>query len=444
MTLGPGPSAVALERSGPALAGRVWSTSGLVTSGSPGLLGWAFAALPVLALLGGAGFLWPLIGPVCLLGLLDARDGRLPGGGVVLVAFVGWAGLTSLPLVTEGLGPVLLGAYRWLVLVSLVGVFLHVANRLDRQAAVRIVSTIMVALWCCLVGFGVLSFAAPFLSVTTPVQALLPQAFLANSYLADLTVFRLSEVQVVLGEVTTRPSAPFAYANGWGSAFVLVTPMTAAWLVAGRRGSRRVFGLALMAIGCIVAIASLNRGVWLLLVVMALYLGLRSRHRVRLFAAALPLVVVLTVGVLALTPLGDRVEQRLAVADESDRTRTSIVTESVAAVLDAPLVGYGAPVERQVGVPIGTHGFAWYLMIAHGLVGFALFTCWLVVAVATGFRAVGPVGQAAHLTLLVALIQMPIYGLLPQLPLVGAAAAVCLHLRPRAGGPAVAFPGSPR
>ena len=266
----------------------------------------------------------------------------------------------------------------------------------------------------------------PLLEIPTVAHCALPGGFLSNSYLFDLTRFRLSEIQWVKGELTTRPAAPLPYANGWGSLFVLSTPMAVAYLISGV-GLRRLAGIGIAVAGIVVAIASVNRGVWLLLGIAGVIWAIRLATKKAQALLILPAAVLALLGLLTFTPLGDRVDERLEIAGESDRTRSGNVAESIEVAGESPIVGHGAPQEGRGRVPVGTHGLAWYLLVSHGFVGLALMVAWLLQVLVLGAGHSSPVASAARLTVLLTVLQLPIYGLLPHLPLLGAAAAVLSH-----------------
>ncbi len=75
--------------------------------------------------------------------------------------------------------------------------------------------------------------------------------------------------------------------------------------------------------------------------------------------------------------------------------------------------------------PIGTHGLIWYVMFCHGFPALAM----LLVAMFTLFFgtmiARTPTALWAHICILICITQIPYYGLLPQLVVIGIAAGIC-------------------
>jgi hypothetical protein len=81
--------------------------------------------------------------------------------------------------------------------------------------------------------------------------------------------------------------------------------------------------------------------------------------------------------------------------------------------------------------PVGTHGMLWYLMFVHGFVGLALFLTWLGGEVLRSGRVRTTDGWWTHLALVIGLVQVPFYGLLPQVVLFGIAAGLSHRERVR-------------
>lgn len=283
-------------------------------------------------------------------------------------------------------------------------------------------------------GFGALVFKGT--SAPSPFQLVLPNALVAEEYLRDLTVVRLAEVQNWLGFPLPRPAAPFAYANGWGSTLGLLTPwFVHCWIVDATPQRRRV-GLVLALAALVPIVVSMNRGLWLSLGVVAVVYAVRSAldgdrralAGIGLLAAAAGVVVVAT-------PLGSLITAKFDNAADSNAARTSVYQSALGSAFGSPLVGFGSPRRVSEDLPlVGTQGMFWYLLQSHGLVAAGLFVGWLAGVVRRAARLATPIGVAAFASVLVALVQVPFYGLLPQLPVVGVAAGICWRERLRAAG----------
>lgn len=79
------------------------------------------------------------------------------------------------------------------------------------------------------------------------------------------------------------------------------------------------------------------------------------------------------------------------------------------------MIGYGTPrpnPSNPTGPPLGTHGQMWAIMFAHGFLALALYLLFFVYGFVRGpGRSV--VGHWAKVSLLIGLLQLPIYGHLP-------------------------------
>ena len=84
----------------------------------------------------------------------------------------------------------------------------------------------------------------------------------------------LSQLQAVLG-TAGRPNAPFPYTNEWGNCLALLLPwLIARWWFQGTR-RQRMIALAAVVLAIVPIIYSLDRGLWLGLIVIVGYLGFR-------------------------------------------------------------------------------------------------------------------------------------------------------------------------
>ena len=85
---------------------------------------------------------------------------------------------------------------------------------------------------------------------------------------------------------------------------------------------------------------------------------------------------------------------------------------------------------RQVAAfdtAVGTHGLVWFVMVCYGFPGLALLLAWMVGMLISSARAPNPIALWAHVAIVVFVVQTPIYGLLPQIMIVGLASAVALR-----------------
>ncbi|MGH3226751.1 MAG: O-antigen ligase family protein, partial [Streptosporangiaceae bacterium] len=261
------------------------------------------------------------------------------------------------------------------------------------------------------------------LHFTAPLAAIVPNRLQANNLVLQVQLHpALSQLQSVLG-TSGRPDAPFAYTNEWGNCLALLLPwLIARWWFQGTR-RQRMFALAAVVIGIIPIVYSLDRGLWLGLIVALAYLGFRLATQGRLAVlGGLVAALVLAVIVIGLTPLQGMISQRLA-NGASDARRGSL---AVAATVDAaasPLVGYGDTRHQQGSVQsvsvgrsakcptcgngtIGGNGQLWLLLITDGFLGAALYVGFFVYGFWRYRRDRTPYGVAGGLTLLLTFVFM--------------------------------------
>ena len=399
-------------------------------SGGGALIGdlWPVAActilMPIAYVLGLGAVVW-LAPAVALLALaVRRRSLHVPTSALPLVTFALWIPITAIAV--HGAGSFAVFVYRWLLWVAVLGAFLWLCNTSERRVPTARVIDLLASLWIVLVGFGYLAILFPYVSVASPFGRLLPGGIAGNEFVSDLTIIRFAELQRFVGGAVPRPAAPMIATNGWGSTFAILTPFfVLSWLLAASPRRRRA-GWALVAVAVPPLAVSTDRGAWLSLGIGLVYVAVRLALR----GSVRPLGALLACGVLAVmvvtvTPLGSVVQARLDGAGASNDTRQSLYGLAWERTQESPLVGYGEPIPNAPDPPIGTHGLVWYAMVSHGLPGLAL----LLVAVGTllvaTFRARSRVGLWSHTVILIGAIQLPFYGLLPQIVILGFAAGIC-------------------
>ena len=187
-----------------------------------------------------------------------------------------------------------------------------------------------------------------------------------------------------------------------------------------------MIALAAVVIAIVPIIYSLDRGLWLGLIVALSYLGFRLAAQGRLAVlGGLVTALVLAAIVIAVTPLQGMISQRLA-NGASDASRGSL---AVAATVDAaasPLIGYGDTRHQQGSVQslsvgrsakcptcgertIGGNGQLWLLLISDGFLGAGLYVGFFLYSFWRYRKDRTPYGLAGQLTLLVSFVFMFAY-----------------------------------
>ncbi len=400
----------------------------------------ALPAWPVLALLWGFPVFW-LLGATVIAGialtvvmlsyLAHYRATRLVPGAYAFTAFVVW--VVPCAVMIDSTERMLGYAYRFSILVIVGTAFIYTlsaGSRLTRRAIVNGLT----AVWLFTVVGGILGLLFPETRLTTPIGLLLPDTLTGNDYVRDLFFPPFAEVQQPYGSPVefVRPSAPFPYANSWGVAIVLLTPVAVACFLQARSRLPRV----VVAVGLVAMIApalsTSNRGMFAGLVLAAVYVVVRLTIRDR----AAPVLAIAVLGVVGATVLVangllNQIQTRQHYGDSSG-TRWSLYRETFERSVQSPLLGYGAP-RPSASEPLisaGTQGYVWMLMFSFGFVGLAFFLTFLWGTTLRTWRAPGDVDLVLHSVLVVASVIIAIYGLdIMQMLSIMLAAAVLLRRR---------------
>jgi hypothetical protein len=262
-------------------------------------------------------------------------------------------------------------------------------------------------------------------------EQLLPGSVASDPFVHELVRPSFAQVQDFLGYDLGRPKAPFAYTNDWGSNFGLLFPVfILGWWGSRNRLRRRLAPLFLLA-SLVPALYSLNRGMWLSLGVGLVYVALGFAYRGRAAGVRLLVTVAVVLGaaLLLVAPLRSVVEDRLD-TPHSNEGRELLYGQAVDLVSRAPLIGHGAPQDvggNKLLPDVGTQGQLWLVLVSQGALGGAFFV--VAIAGAAWRTRRGPtVPFWCHVTLVVALVQLPFYDMLPvSLHVIALCAAVALR-----------------
>jgi polysaccharide biosynthesis protein PslJ len=373
-----------------------------------------FAGFPIWWLLGLGGFIWPILAIPMVVTLCRRRRLRAPAGFGWWLAFLVW--MLASAIMLDSADRWIAFTYRALLYASMTVVLLYVFNLSDEELPQRRLVAAIAGLWVVTVVGGIAGLVAPNWSMTSPVERVLPKHLVANDFVHQLVHPATSDIQAVLGYDLPRPKAPFAYPNDWGAVFGLGLPF--AFLAA--RSSRRpsvtpvivVVGLASLA----PVVLSLDRGLWLSLGAAVAYVAVRLAltGRTRLLRRILAIVPI-ALALLWLSPLRGVVESRFA-HPHSNQRRLDLYQEATSDVLASPLFGYGAPRPNPLNPDapsVGTQGQFWLVLYSHGFVGVAFFLGWFIAEFRRTKRMATGLEMAAHISILIALVQFPYYEMLP-------------------------------
>ena len=391
--------------------------------------GWAVTAMiagyPLWWLLGLGGVIWLVLALPMAAWLVAQRHLQLPRGFPLYAVFLCFVAASVVQIDSgERLAGYLLRG-SWYLAAGIL--WLYLANT-EAKIGVRRLVGMVVVLWLASVVGGWLGILLPHVEFASPVTSLLPANVAHNELVHSMITPGFAEVQHSFTGVLTRPKAPYFYTNGWGSAMALLTPFAiGAMTVPGIRPSRRVIEVGLIA-SVIPILLSLNRGLWVLLTLGALYTVLRRSRHSRSRGLLYVLLGLVLVGTLVVaTPLGDPVRDALGsrTADSNER-RTILYEETISRTSESPFVGHGAPrPSEETAQSVGTHGQFWMVMFSHGFIAAGL---WLTMFGVLVWRTRNPttdLGMAMHVVLVLGLLEMLFYGQIPhQLFIVVMAASV--------------------
>ncbi len=393
-------------------------------------LAWALGLAPVFYLLATVPMgLW----------LIKNRPLRLPPGSLFYLLFLMIVAASFIQLNTFGRVAIYALRSGWYAAAFIT--YLYLARHRGPRAQATLIKG-MVVLWVMIVAGGYLSILAPELQWSTPVARFLPGVLSENEFLLQLITPRSSEIQIFRFQDVTlyRPAAPFPYTNSWGSNFALVTPFMLAAIHDRSIGIPRKVLIPLLAAGAVPFYVALNRGSWLTLGIGVCY-GIVRLAIVR--RNAMPIIGLLVALVLATsaalsTGVLDTASAQLETrSEDSNETRSTIYSETLKETAKSPLIGFGStrpnPADPN-GPPLGTHGQLWAVLFAHGYLGAGLFLAFFGTAFLRS-KPEDPVPHWAKVSLLIGLLQMPIYGHLPHQLFVMMAAVVISAWGPRSYRP---------
>lgn len=405
---------------------------------------WLLAGYPVWWALGLGVLIFPILAVPMAMALLRRRSClRLPPELLLWLLFLLTIVVGMLALGVNPAGTVpgsVLGrlpgvAFRIVEYGSLTVLLLYAVNLSERELPQRRLVALLGWLFAVTVAGGVLGTVAGGFQFSSPVELLLPEHLRANGFVQSLVHPAAAQVMEVLGYDSPRPAAPWGYTNTWGNNFALLVGWfvvaAVTWRGRTRSGTRlrRLICAAVLVIGIVPAVFSLNRGLWIDLALAGGYLAVRLAAGGRLWALGTAAAAVALVGILVVaTPLGGVVQDRLQ-NGKSDNVRMFATERAVAGIWVSPVVGLGSTrntqgsdqsiavgdtpdCQRCGGHTIGGNGQLWEALYAHGLVGTACYLGFFL-AVLWRHRADGSaIGLAGSVAIVVSLASMLYYNAL--------------------------------
>lgn len=277
------------------------------------------------------------------------------------------------------------------------------------------VSRRLATFWGVIIVCGLLGVLLPNFEYKTPVAYLLPSGLADNALVRQLTVIGFADQSNFLG--VPRPSAPFAYANRWGLAVLLTLP--AALYVASRsRGMTRLMWSLLIVVSAVPIVFSLNRGLWIGIGLLALFMAVRAMRHGRVKQVLLVVAgVVAAACVVIFTSLGVILVAKIS-SDYSTNARASVYSATWQGFLGSPLFGHGSSGGSTGatvgGISLGSQGHLWTLLYSGGLLATIPFFIWLGGGFFRSSGATSGGALAVRLPLLLALPMTVIYAFVPD------------------------------
>jgi hypothetical protein len=361
---------------------------------------------PLVVLLGGFPLFWALGLPTfaasimavpMLLTLLRKRHVVFPRGFILWALFLLWSvgaivvlGVNPPNTVPDSAGERLIGyGVRELSYFTVTIVMLYIGNLSEAEFPQRRLVRLLGWFFLWTVVGGVVGMLWPHFQFTSPFERLLPGSIRNNLYVQHLVHPAAAQIQDI-GGATQRPAAPFGYTNTWGYHMTVLGVWFVAGWVIGKRLNSKVFAVAVLAVGAVVLIYSLNRAAWVGCVVGLAYLVVRLAMRQNFRPLALTLVGLLIAAfVVAVSPLHNVIGERLN-NGKSNGVRAFTTQRALELAADSPVIGYGStraaqgsstsiaigksPDCPQCGnIAIGINGYFFMLLMSTGWVGAFLF-----------------------------------------------------------------------
>ncbi len=398
-------------------------------------------AWPLAALLGGLIVWWAIgamafvatLASACMLVLMVRRGARwLPGLGAWAALCV-WVIACGLSLTQTG--SVLGYGMRALDVLNAGVAGLYVASARERLTRDRLI-VILCCTWGTVVLLGFAAILAPEFRLSTPIGRIMPGSLSSNELIRDLVNPRLAEVQQPWGaeQPFERPAAPFPYANSWGLAYALLTPVVIARLALAPSARRRLAWAVLLLASLVPALATSNRGMLgalgVALAAAALRLAAAGRWRIVLgisAGAAIAVAVAMFSGAI------DSILQRLS-HSSSTGDRFELYARTIDRALERPWLGHASPqLDPVVGVSFGTQGMVWLLIYCFGFPSLVFFVAFLAQVLVRGWRVPDVAGAWLYSAFPALVVQLPFYSLnnITMVLVVVLAAVVLRSARPR-------------
>ncbi len=401
------------------------------------LVAWLLAAYPLWWALGLSVLIFQIVAVPMLLALRRRTAILVPPGFGWLLLFLVWTCMSLLMLnytapgtVVESTGQrAFVATFRLTQYLSLATILVYLVNLNRSRLSAHGLGWLLGLFFTYGVVGGIFALFAPAFEFTSLAEALLPGGLRENSWVQSMVHPSLAQVQEIIGEPVGRPAAPFGYTNMWGAILAMLLPWYVATWVVGRRKLHQILAVAFLLLGLVPMIVSLNRGLWLALVVMVAIAAVRAavRGHGALLASTL-FAAILALTVTAITPLGNLVSERLS--NPHSNSIRELTTEKALEVSGySPLLGFGTTRDLQGshrsiaigptlecpkcgGVPLGQNGQFWMVLVSQGWIGVVLFYGLFLTALGRLWRSRSHLVFAGWLSILIGVFMSVYYDMM--------------------------------
>lgn len=393
----------------------------------------AFAGIPLWWILGTVQIVFFLMAIPMAVYLLRRRDVPVPRGAGLWLLFLVWVlgGVLVLQVDAPGAVPgesmtrYLTFVYRfgW-YLVGTVALLYVTSTR--SSLATHNITNALSWMFLALLGGGLLGVTVPTLEFPSLLEVILPRNLVGIGFVNDLIHPQVAQIHTFLGYAEPRPSAPFAYTNDWGLSTALTAPFfIVTWWKRG--GWHRIMVPISIGLSLIPIISSVNRGLWLALLVMVAFAAFRIGLKGHINALAIMVSGASVVAVVvALSPLGTLIVDRLN-TPHSNQGRTNLSSLAVGSMLEgSPFLGFGTTRDVQGNFTsiaggasdlcpacappaMGTQGQLWLLIFGTGVVGTLLFVSFFVGQLFRYMRDRSDYSLAAACAVVGCIVTLPVY-----------------------------------
>jgi polysaccharide biosynthesis protein PslJ len=409
------------------------------TAGLPGWpLAWLFLATPLWWVLGLIDVIVVPMAVVMVFYLHSRGHVRVPRGFAVWMVFLFFM-LGSVIEITK-FNSYFTFSYRAGIYLASTVLFVYVYNSW-RSISDRRVLGYLVGYFVVMVAGGYLGAVKPIGQIRTPMYYVLRSVapFMVSNDLVKVMVIRpFSQYDPTnYFQIPPRPTAPFIYTNNWGNAYSLLFPLVLIFFLESPRGTRqRRLTALLLPVSAVPAMLTLNRGMFIGLGIVAIYVGLRLAARGYLGRVVLVMAVAGGIGLVLWHALHVSEGLQTRVGASTD-TRASLYSQSLHTISSSPFFGYGVTIESTstsiYDPKVGTQGQFWMVLISHGIIAIACFVGFFLLTVVLTLRRRDLTGMVCNAILLAGTLETFFYGLVPYgLPLLMVIAALAWRPSPSA------------